>query len=357
MKNRLIWSRKIIGKMSFRCIFCKEVKDDIQKSPDHIIPETLGSNATINEVCKDCNTGILAKIDAKLVNFWLLKGERVIRGIKTKKGKLPTLDFGKSKLKDSQINARYIVNQQTQDLKVWAKRQEGDTVHLTFSAEDFLKTDFEKLKKRYEKQGIKGISVEIITYKDPKKYDIISKQVKQKLSSLSPQIKIVDKGDFHPTIETKFVFSVYDFQQAIVKIAFEYAILKLGNHYAFSDDSEILRSFILEEDLERRKNIPLKGRIFPSFAPEDPLHNLYRIDKGFHALIRFANSVWIYLFGKLWGIIYIFDINSTDTIKEWLDENSASILLVNSQTKKHQEMNLWKYLYNLNENLKPNKKT
>lgn len=337
--------------MIFKCIFCKEIKDEKEKSPDHIIPETLGSNLTIDDVCKDCNTRILAKVDAKLVDSWFLRSERVIRGIKTKKGKTPTFDFGSMSVKNTKAKARYIVSKGSQNLKYWGKWREGDTIHLVFDGEDFLKADFEKIKKKYAEQGIKRIIVEVNTYKDPIRSKAVMEKVSQKLENLSGQIEIVDKGEFRQLLEGHFEISIYDYQQAIVKMAFEYAIMMLGEQYTFSKDAEILRSFILEEDLEKRKKIPLKGRGFQSFTPDDPLHNIYGINKDFHALIHFANTVWVYLFGKLWGIIYILDVNSTDIKKDWLNENSASILLINSLTKKCQEMSLWKYIQSLQENI------
>lgn len=46
------------------CIFCKRPFE--QAPPEHFIPTLVGGRDTISCVCKDCNTGVLARIDARI---------------------------------------------------------------------------------------------------------------------------------------------------------------------------------------------------------------------------------------------------------------------------------------------------
>ena len=48
------------------CIFCKSKFDEAP--PEHVIPECIGGKQTINCVCKNCNHGVLAKIDGRIRN-------------------------------------------------------------------------------------------------------------------------------------------------------------------------------------------------------------------------------------------------------------------------------------------------
>jgi hypothetical protein len=262
---------------------------------------------------------------------------------------LPTFDFGKSMVvKDTQIKAQYIISKGNQSLKYWGKWREEDTMHLVLEGEDFLKIDFEELKKKYVSQGIKEISAEINFDKDPVRSEKVLGNVKQKLEGLTDLTKVEEKEDPNPLVlEAKSKNQIYDQRPAFVKIAFEFAVLKLGEVYAFSDDAEILRNFILEEDFEKRRKINIKGPIFPSIYLEGPLNYLFGVNKDYHAIIFNMNSVWIYLFGRLWGIIGVFELTQENIEKYGISWNSASIILVDSHTKKYQEMNLWKYVRGL----------
>lgn len=334
--------------MTFRCIICKKIKDKKEESPEHIIPETLGCSLQISNVCKTCNNKILAKVDAKLVDSWPLKIARVIRGIKTKNGKLPTFDFGKSMvIKDTQIKAHYIISKGNQSLKYWGKWREEDTMHLVLEGEDFLKIDYEELKKKYVIQGIKETSAEINFDKDPVCSEKVMGNVKQKLESILDLIKVEEKEELNPVLQAQRKISIYDHQPAIVKIAFEFAVLKLGEAYAFSDDAEILRKFVLEEDFEKRKELKVNGRIFPSISSEEPLNYRFEVNKDYHAIIFITNFVWIYLFGQVWGIISIFERTPENIKKYTISDNSAIIMLADSLTKKCREM---KYIQGLQKN-------
>lgn len=71
------------------CIICgKPIKD---KSIEHIIPDAIGGNITIDTVCKDCNSKLGDRVDSKLTNSMMFEWIRHELNIKNRDGKAPNL--------------------------------------------------------------------------------------------------------------------------------------------------------------------------------------------------------------------------------------------------------------------------
>lgn len=81
--------------LSNQCLFCKST-ENLFLSVEHIFPESLGNKEKIlpkGMVCDKCNNGILALLDAELLEFGAIKFLRTFNGIENKKGKIPVSNF------------------------------------------------------------------------------------------------------------------------------------------------------------------------------------------------------------------------------------------------------------------------
>lgn len=71
------------------CIICgRPIKE---KSIEHIIPDAIGGNITIETVCKDCNSKLGDRVDSKLTNSMMFEWIRNELNIKNRDGKAPNL--------------------------------------------------------------------------------------------------------------------------------------------------------------------------------------------------------------------------------------------------------------------------
>ena len=77
------------------CLFCKDIGP---ASKEHIIPESLGNNELflVNEVCQSCNN-YFAKVEEIVLQKTSIAFWRAFLGIKTKKGRYPSVDLSQPK--------------------------------------------------------------------------------------------------------------------------------------------------------------------------------------------------------------------------------------------------------------------
>jgi len=61
------------------CIFCFRNNKEIQFTREHIIPQNVGGNLFIDEVCEKCNSSLGQYIDIQIFHFWkrLTKGKHL----------------------------------------------------------------------------------------------------------------------------------------------------------------------------------------------------------------------------------------------------------------------------------------
>lgn len=71
------------------CIICRENKDSLEMSDEHVIPDSLNGYYHIYNVCKKCNSFMGANIDGPLVNHLFSKFYRYENKIAGKSGKIP----------------------------------------------------------------------------------------------------------------------------------------------------------------------------------------------------------------------------------------------------------------------------
>ena len=79
----------------FKCLFCLSSKEPFYRV-EHPIPESLGNNDLFLDpgfVCDPCNQYFGSKIEQKVLNSPPFSIERIAAAVKTKKGKLPKVQY------------------------------------------------------------------------------------------------------------------------------------------------------------------------------------------------------------------------------------------------------------------------
>lgn len=94
------------------CIFCKNPTDQISKTIEHIIPESLGnvdSILPIGIVCDSCNNYFARKIEKEILGSPIFQLIRFEKSIPNKKGKIPKFLLDQTiSMPDYRIMSRFL---------------------------------------------------------------------------------------------------------------------------------------------------------------------------------------------------------------------------------------------------------
>ena len=71
-----------------RCIICKEYKEESEFNLEHVFPESIGGEYTINMVCSDCNSHFGSTVDNKFLNSGVIRYLNHNKKIKNKNDKV-----------------------------------------------------------------------------------------------------------------------------------------------------------------------------------------------------------------------------------------------------------------------------
>lgn len=270
----------------FCCFYCGETFPFNKSSDEHIIPACLG--ATLNKtgtksVCAICNKKAGDKIDLPFCRDWFIETKRFFQGV-VSRGKRPITKFGR-------IN--------------WSRPEKVDVYFLEHNV--IARAFQTKNNQRCVMFGVIGQPP------TPETQTVVMKAIKDRFSGH----KIVDMGGEETDEEREIISSIHDLGQAlnlnvsfditawdraVVKMGLGLTCLYLGEDFARSQQADRLRSFLWEEDPDKRDEIPLHGSAGILSQRESKLSQIFHEDKGVHAfcLMELGNKIGFYtsLFGE-----------------------------------------------------------
>ena len=228
---------------NIKCIVCGKYAPGTE---EHIIPKSMG-NSTLKtwSVCKLCNSNLGTFVDNYLVNHIITKIIRNYLGLKGQSGKIPN-PFEKG----VDENGRIIYTDENFKPQIAPFLEENDNkIHVSAPTKDSAK---KMVSKKLERLGIVDEEIQKVLETDEKAQP----------NSFRPQIKYDCTIDFNK-IHLEFI-----------KIAYEYACLKLGDEYCWHDNGakairEILTSAI-DGNFEITHNLITK-------MPDEILHLIQKI--------------------------------------------------------------------------------
>ena len=215
-----------------KCIICNEIKENM--SVEHIIPDAIGGNITIETVCKDCNSRLGSKVDCALTDDPFILYLRNAFEIKDKNGNL--VDLTKRLPLKDETGKRIVIKKG--DGELFPKIYTGNTapnVKITKTTEGKRKIEFSgsdvesiltKTKREFDKEGIPFCESDV--------RDKLIEQVKENLSLKLTPVEYkgqVDLGKYIP---------------CVLKIAYETAHYILGDKYTNDSVGEEIRQYLYD---------------------------------------------------------------------------------------------------------------
>lgn len=253
-----------IKNADFRCIICRLMKKTLERSDEHVIPDSLNGYYHIYSVCKSCNSNMGASVDGVLLNHKLAQLYRFSEGISGKSGKIPN-PF--SEIKSIKGNPNASVKTEISD--------EGKIVYKylpkveTEESEDGTLKSFNILVDSRDKKMVEGIRQKIIKRNKLENVQFISQE------SIENVIE-------NPELTGQWEVDTLKFKLGLLKIAYEFAVDSIDEYF---DDplaikiSEIIRDSSYERIHELKIGSGLDKEIFKS------IENIFDINKKRHILM------------------------------------------------------------------------
>jgi HNH endonuclease len=204
------------------CIFCFPNRPVTDLSREHVVPEAIGGSLLIGSVCKTCNDRLGSEVDVHLVENFLIKMIRLGLRLPARDGTIPT----------PLINGRLVGT------------DEVGSFRLPVGAEKGIVTVRPRIVKRVNESG--NVEKQIIAERDEfekirRRLEARAERDGQEMVFRGPEETTVAS----PVIEKTKVNDLSQLGRPFLKIAFEYAVLQLGDAYVSTDSAAQLRRDIL----------------------------------------------------------------------------------------------------------------
>lgn len=203
------------------CIICGEnFSDTVKPSKEHIIPEALGNEKLVTYcVCQKCNNDLGSNVDSYLTDYILVK---MIRKDNLEKDK--DLQIFDSALTDDKGDKYRITDQGPKIFPNVNVDKEKQSVHIEVASIN---------------EG-KRIAKGILKNKFKKNDDEIEAILSDPSRFIKSETQYAKAGVFKQDAN----LNLARFKLAAIKIAYEYAVEKLGESYTTDDSATILRAYL-----------------------------------------------------------------------------------------------------------------
>lgn len=273
-----------IKKANFTCIICRKLKESLQRSDEHVIPDSLNGYYHIYNVCKTCNSNMGASVDGVLLNHKLTELYRFSEKISGKSGKIPNPFKEITSIKgkpDIQVRMEISNN--------------GDLIHKTVpnvkmeKNEDGTCTSFHLSVDVKDKKLLEGMHQKIIKRNKLESANLINSDYIENIIE-------------NPELEGKWEIDTLKFKLGLLKIAYEFAVDSISEY--FNDPlaikiSEILKDSNYERISELKIGSGFDTEIFKS------IENVLDIEKKRHILILLPIDQSLICFIKISNLFHI----------------------------------------------------
>jgi len=236
----------------FKCIICLESFSDEEKSLEHIFPDAIGGQLTIDTLCSPCNKKLGSGPDAALVNQYFVQAKRMVNQIKGKNGYVPNILENGVFADDPSQKVKYII-EDGKPVKLHhitsVKREKhgsGENVHIRVDASEEHKIAeiIEKIMKRASVGG-----------KAPVPKHLYREEIREE----------------RPLIQISAEIDTFKYIQGMLKIIYEIAYLFLGEVYLTDSIAGKLRMALTVESFSKDflESLDLRGtyRMGPEIGP------------------------------------------------------------------------------------------
>ena len=273
-----------IKNADFKCIICRLIKKAVERSDEHVIPDSLNGYYHIYSVCKTCNSDMGAAVDGVLLNHKLAQLYRFSEGISGKSGKIPNPFNEIKSIKDNP--------------NVSVKTEISNDGKITYKYLPKVETE------ENEDGTLKSFNI-FVDSRDKR----IVESIRQKIIKRNKleNIKLITKENIESVIERpeltgEWQVDTLKFKLGLLKIGYEFAVDSIDEY--FNDPlaikiSEILRNGSYERINELRIGSGLDSEIFKS------VENIFDINKKRHILMLLSIDKGLVCFIKIDNVFHI----------------------------------------------------
>jgi hypothetical protein len=224
------------GASSVICIFCGEQQPP---SKEHVFPLAIGGTITTDRVCSDCNSELGTRVDAALTDFLPVRMRRAKLGLAGNNGAVPSWH-------EIFVGQADVIGEGAGRVQTIFNRATGklETRRL-YHAENVITPDGKKSRR---------ITLDVRDKNQIPK--IIQRERKRhSMPPLSDEELAAASGDFtttaveNPIVRRSISVSFAYLRHAMVKIAYEFAFLWLGEAYLTDPIAVELRAAVCDTDL------------------------------------------------------------------------------------------------------------
>ena len=282
-KNRGTLEERIKN-ADFTCIICRELKKSLQRSDEHVIPDSLNGYYHIYNVCETCNSKMGATVDGVLLNHKLTELYRFSEKISGKSGKIPNPFKEITSIKGNpniQVRAEIsnngdLIPKTVPNVKI-EKNEDGKltSFHLSVDVKD--------------KKQLEGMRQKIIKRNKLESANLISSDYIENIIE-------------NPELEGQWEIDTLKFKLGLLKIAYEFAVDSISEY--FNDPLAIKISEILKDSNYERISELKIGSGFDTELFES-IENILDIKKNRHILILLPVDQGLICFIKISNLFHI----------------------------------------------------
>jgi len=272
----------------FVCFYCGKPKPPEESSDEHIVPASIGGtrNATLtDEVCRACNAYMSEHVDLPFSRDWFIESARLLAGI-TNKGKQPVARMGVLRW-DRPEKVSVFVTEMGASIFVVDGTPDGQKRLLI--AFDEHNPELVEHTRKILKGRFAGIPVANDASAIGKPYE---NELTQAVMGLGGSLPVQNE------------ISIVAWHREFVKISLGLACKALGQPFIQSEDARLLRSFLFEDEPEKRAALRLRGVVGVGTADVTP-----RLTATWHpggeehlfALLAVPNGLGLAFVGNLFG--------------------------------------------------------
>ena len=277
--------------MMMKCIFCLKIN---ASSIEHVFPLAIGGTITTDRVCVNCNSQFGNKIDAALIDNFLVRGRRAHLGLAGNSGKPPAIHeflLGVWKLADDpNMRVETTFNETTgrPDMRVLYHASDVRTPEGTQARRIILDAnDADQIPKIIQRErrrhGVPLLSPE---------------QLAAEMEKWAANISTIE----NPTILIERYYSFEFVRHAIIKIAYELAFLWLGEQYLDDPSAAEIRAALCASTANSTDHLPA----YVQDNGESGAFNLWQSNDTHHLAYAFVNDDGIAIAVRIFDIYAAF---------------------------------------------------
>jgi len=225
-----------------KCIICKENKFSTNFTKEHIFPDSIGGNITLDCVCKICNDLLGSSVDSKLTNHELVQLIRLALKIPGKSGKIPN-PLGEAYIAGTQEKIRYVFDNFGNPKEL---QQVSSKVDIELEDDGALNIHIEASTKPGDEADRRKLIHITNTKLKRKGLALLSEEEEKQILNAQPVSS--ERPLLHKQLKIDTIF----YKRAIIKIAYELAYYWLGSDYLNDNIGELLR-LIIYQDFQKER--------------------------------------------------------------------------------------------------------